>query len=1156
MDKDTANTDFSTARTTACKEKAEFRRRHYAMALAVAWTALVATSIVWTICGQRGTTNEMARSQARAGFDRDILFRRWIAGHGGVYVPITDTTSPNPHLSVPEREIKIPSGRELTLVNPAYMTRQAHELGALENGIQGHITSLKPIRPENAADPWETAALESFEQGNTEYSSIEVFRGEPHLRLMRPLRAEKSCLKCHGSQGYKEGDIHGGISNSVPMAPLRAIGHAAMLSTIAWQGAFWGLGLGGIVFSYRYLVKRARQARESEQRFMDLLYASDDAILLIDGETFVDCNEATSRMLEYSSRGELLMTHPSELSPPEQPDGRGSFEKAREMIQIAFDNGPHRFEWTHRKAGGKDFPVEVTLTPITYHGKTVLHCIWRDLSEQKQAEKERDRSRETVETILESLPVGVVIIGRDKRLRHVNPAALAMMGHDSDQEILGCKCHKVLCPAQEHACPIIDLGKQVENAEKVLIDKDKNRLPVLKTVIPVTINDEDVLLETFVDISECKQVEIDLLRSETRFRTLYELGGEAVMLLDQKGFFDCNDAAVRMFGCKDKTNFCNKHPSDLSPPEQPCGTDSLSLASQRIDTAMKNGVNRFEWVHKRADTGAHFSAEVLLNAMELDGKQVLQAIVRDISDRKRVEQALQTAKEEAETANRAKSQFLASMSHELRTPLTGILGFTDLLLGAGTDEGVRQEYLQTIRSSGSHLLELINDILDLSKIDAGRLEVERAACAPHEILNDIVSIMRAQAQAKNVDLRCRWSGSVPGLVNTDGARLRQILLNLVGNAVKFTQQGAVDVVARLEPSGEGHKLCVDITDSGIGIPEEKLAGVFEPFVQADNSVTREFGGTGLGLAISVRLAQALGGDISVTSELGVGSTFSVCVDAGDLEGVEMMAVPPTDGMSAGQDETHSSGDVRFHAGAVLLVEDGQINRKLISTVLEQAGLSVSTAENGEIGVDLATRNHFDLILMDMQMPVMDGYVATKKLRNLGYATPIIALTAHAMKGDKEKCLTIGCSHYVSKPIDIDTLLVTVAEAIGQEDGPAGDATRATSSGDDLQPLVSTLPTEEPVFREILQEFVEYLDQLLAELRQAAAKKDVVRLGELAHSLKGSAGTAGFEAFTEPARQLETLIKRRRLDAVVPAIAELAKLAKRILVPTETCDAAS
>ena len=366
-----------------------FRQRHYVVTMALAWSALVAASLIWSTCQYRKATHDVARSQARAGFDRDVLFRRWYAMHGGVYVPVTKDTPPNPHLDVPERDITTASGRRLTLMNPAYMTRQVHELGEATSGVHGHITSLKPIRPENRPDAWEKTALEALERGAEEYSSIEVFRGEPHLRMMRPLHAEKDCLRCHAQQGYQEGQIRGGISSSVPMAPFSAIGRATIVSSIARHGAFWALGLAAIVFFHRRLNQYTRtlasneqRVQESEQRFMDVLHASDDAILLLDGRTFIDCNEATARMLGYPSRDDFLMTHPSQLSPPRQPDGRDSFEKAEELLQTASERGCQRFEWVHRKASGEDFPTEVTLTPITYHGKTILHCLWRDLTRE------------------------------------------------------------------------------------------------------------------------------------------------------------------------------------------------------------------------------------------------------------------------------------------------------------------------------------------------------------------------------------------------------------------------------------------------------------------------------------------------------------------------------------------------------------------------------------------------------------------------------------------------------------------------------------------------------------------------------------------------------------------------------------------------------
>ena len=1016
------------ASNLSLKTSKAFRQRSYALILALCWTAVVGASFIWSSRQQRLATEEVARSQARAGVDKDVLFRRWNAMHGGVYVPATDATPPNPHLEAADRDITTPGGVLLTLMNPAYMTRQVHELEADTNGIQGHITSLKPIRPENNPDPWEKTALEAFERGHAEYSSVDVFRGEPHLRLMRPLRAEKSCLQCHAEQGYREGDIRGGISSSVPMAPFLAIAQSARISSLAGHLAFWALGLAGISFFFRRLrqytqtlaVNEAR-IRESEQRFMDVLYASEDAILLLDNDVFVDCNRAAARMLGYACRDDFLRRNPADLSPPTQPDGRDSREKAQELLPKAFEKGCLRFEWTHRRANGEDFPAEVTLTPITYHGKTILHCLWRDLTTEKLAKQERDRLRATTEKILESLPVGVVIIGPDKIIRRVNSTALTMMGYQSPDEIVGRECHCSLCPAQRDACPIWDLGMTVDNAERVLIDRNRNEIPILKTVIPVTLNEEDVLLETFVDIS----------------------------------------------------------------------------------------------------------------------------------DRKQAERALHVAKEEAEAANRTKSYFLASMSHELRTPLTGILGFTDLLLTATPDEQQRREYLETIRSSGQHLLELINDILDLSKIEATRLVVERTPCTPHGILNGVVSLMRVQALAKNLDLHFRWASSVPCQITTDGYRLRQILLNLVGNAIKFTQRGSVEIVARIIPSAEQSRFQVDVIDTGIGIPEEKLECIFDPFVQADNSTTRQFEGTGLGLAISARLAKALGGNVTVTSELGVGSTFTVTVEAGNLETVSLLTSPVADGIQAGEEQPTAPNALSLRPGHVLLAEDGHVNRKLISTILERAGLHVTAVENGELAVELAAADDFELILMDMQMPVLNGYDATERLRSQGVTTPIIALTAHAMEGDREKCLAAGCSDYLSKPIAIDALIAAVAKVLGTVDrSDARECSPRTPSSPLPHPLVSSLPIEEPEFCEIVREFVTFLNDLLVDMRQAVKEEDMERLAELSHTLKGSAGTAGFPVFTEPARQLEKLARQGRLQDARPAIEALTELARRIELPPE------
>ncbi len=515
--------------------------------------------------------------------------------------------------------------------------------------------------------------------------------------------------------------------------------------------------------------------------------------------------------------------------------------------------------------------------------------------------------------------------------------------------------------------------------------------------------------------------------------------------------------------------------------------DDAQYVDREIDAAVRRGAiweltyrvrhadGRLRWVMERGQK------------LERDGQAgALTGFVVDITDRKEAEAALSSASAAAEAANRAKSEFLANMSHEIRTPMTAILGYADLLEDPVTAAGgsAFREHVGVIKRNGEHLLAIINDVLDLSKIEAGKMTVETIPTHPAILLGEIESLMRARAHAKGVSLTTSLHNAIPEVILSDPLRLRQVLINLVGNAIKFTEHGGVSVTCGYDPAPAGRPaLWFRVADSGIGMTGEQASRLFEAFAQADTSTTRRFGGTGLGLRISRSLAQMLGGDIAVSSVLGKGSVFTLTVAAqavegcgmvrpGELHGLEgptapapapapTLAAAPAPEVAEGAATAVStapppSGDateaapkpelatpvVRPLEGLrVFFAEDGPDNQRLVQFHLRKAGAEVTIFENGRLALRALTAGGgddgplkdppgCDLLLTDMQMPEMDGYTLARTLRARGSRLPIVALTAHAMSGDAEKCLGAGCDRFATKPIDRDGLIETCRAAVG------------------------------------------------------------------------------------------------------------------------------
>jgi len=406
-----------------------------------------------------------------------------------------------------------------------------------------------------------------------------------------------------------------------------------------------------------------------------------------------------------------------------------------------------------------------------------------------------------------------------------------------------------------------------------------------------------------------------------------------------------------------------------------------------------------------------------------DGAILWHGIAHDITNQKQTEIELREARRVAEAADRAKSDFLANMSHEIRTPMSAILGYAEILANQ-LDDPDNLQSLDTIRSNGLYLLEIIDDILDLSRIEAGKFELDRRRVRPDRIVLDVQLLLKLHAAEKGLALDVEFQGPLPETIETDPTRVKQVLINLVENAIKFTEQGSVRIVVRLLPDEE--LLRIDVVDSGPGIPDETLARLFQPFTQADSSVTRRFGGSGLGLSICRALGRMLGGDVTVETELGKGSTFTVTVATGDLNGVELFQ--PLEGPLSAR---IAYAELRPLSCTVLVVDDRRDMRYLAQHMLEEAGARVVLAADGREALEQveaaeAAGAPFDIIVLDMQMPVLDGYAAATELRQRGFDRPIIALTANAMKQDERRCLESGCDDYLSKPLSRATLVNTLA----------------------------------------------------------------------------------------------------------------------------------
>jgi PAS domain S-box-containing protein len=641
-----------------------------------------------------------------------------------------------------------------------------------------------------------------------------------------------------------------------------------------------------------------------------------------------------------------------------------------------------------------------------------------------------------------------------------------------------------------------------------------------------------------------RKPEEELEFSERRYRRLFESAHDGILILDAATakVLEVNPFMSELLGYP-KEHFLGKELWEI-------GVFKDAESSKKAMAALqKAGHIRYEDHPLQHKDGRQIPVEFVSNVYPEGSRKVIQCNIRDIAERQRLAQELAKAKKATEAASRSKSDFLANMSHEIRTPMTAILGFAEMLLNKSPEECAEAGCVQIIRRNAGHLLELINEILDLSKVEAGAMAVERIACDLPSLLSEIVSLMRPRAVEKGLGFGIAFQGPIPRFIRSDPTRFRQILVNLLGNAIKFTESGRIDMrVMAGAAKGLNIELRVDVIDSGLGMAPEVVERLFRPFAQGDETVTRKFGGTGLGLTISRHLARLLGGDVTVASQPRIGSTFTVTIDGGPSAGVERLD-GLTEATLPGAVDRKVQAEIHLR-GRILLVEDGADNQRLLRMQLSGAGGSVVIAANGQIAVDLATTEPFDLILMDMQMPVMDGYAATIELRRRGMTVPIIALTAYAMAEDHAKCLAAGCSAYVSKPVDEWTLLTAVNQYLGKptpndRTGSIALSPLPSSVAAGSDPIKSSLAGD-PRMMEIIPGYIDRLPGKVRKMLDLLEHQDLAELQILVHDLLGTAGGYGFAALSQPARKAQESIRAgAALEPITSEIESLIEVIRRI-----------
>ncbi len=927
----------------------------------------------------------------------------------------------------------------------------------------------------------------------------------------------------------------------------------------------------GIVCYLTFLVRQhAGQVVSSEQRFRDLFYSTPVGQLLLEPVSMriVQCNLAAAHSFGVSDQ----VTRIKRL------DELGWMNGLSELESMISQSEAHLFPGTReiqiRRHDGELRILSVSLGKLRVAGDNCILLTLFDITDRKTADAALSEALNESSAVYNDAGAGFWSLGADGTILKVNDTMLHWLGYARD-EVVGLKKVTDLLTVEGREIfakefPAFQRRGTLSNLEIDYRRKDGSTLPAMVSSMAVLDPQGHFLMSrsTISDLTERRQIQkslsdhqarleamveertVQLLANEARTRAVLRTMMDAVVHIDAKGkMLTVNDAVINLFGYKE-SELLGQNVRMLMP--EPMRSEHDGYLRHHAESGQGKVLGKFREVVGRRKDGNNFAIELATSQLTDETGTTYIGVMHDITDRKNVETQRELARIAAESSARTKSEFLANMSHEIRTPLNGVLGMARISQRENEGRKTRQTTARLL-TSAEHLLRVVDDILVYSKMEAGKLAIEVAPMSLGAILDNVHNLFMERASAKALRLSIPPAAALPDWVNGDAHRLVQILSNLLSNAIKFTAHGDVGMtVAR-----DGDQVYFKVTDTGIGMSEEHMGRLFQPFEQADSSITRNYGGTGLGLMISQRLARQMGGEITTKSQSGAGSTFSLC-----------LPLPLIPAPARSEEREHSNNDTgpRLKGVSVLAADDVEVNRFILEDVLILEGAAVVFAENGQQAVDLIVQmgaSAFDIVLMDVQMPVMDGYEATRLIAALAPGLPVIGTTAHALAEERERCRLAGMVDHVTKPVLIDVLVQAILRHVVvrapvqvprvQAGGTPKEIGRTLISDNASAGLVDWAGLDlhfkgDQIFvRKLVTSVLRSHADSAAQLQAAAQTGNCDALAFVSHSIRGLGANFHAESLRLSARTLEMALQDGRLEDAKEQAQALAEMTQDFLL---------